>query len=177
MVYVIIINYGTTSANNISKVLNQLNVLHTLQDPHTIPSYHMLNKITHIILSGGPKHVYDNEHELPLWVIEMKIPVLAICYGMQLVAHHFGGTIVRNDIEKGIVNVIELSNNIKPRWMNRYDQVMILPSQFTITEITETNHIAAFTDYIKWFCYQYHPEVEHHIDINLFIKFLNYHIL
>lgn len=173
---VIIINYGNTSANNISKILTQLNVLHILQDPYTIPTYDVLNKVTHIILSGGPKHVYDDEHELPLWVIEMNIPVLAICYGMQLVAHHFGGTIVRNDIEKGIVNVIELSNQvINPRWMNRYDQVIQLPSQFTITAITESKHIAAYTDYIKWFCYQYHPEVEI-IDINLFINFLNYNI-
>ena len=172
--FVIIINYGDTSSNNISKILHQLNISHIKCDPDIMPSYTQLSKLTHIILSGGPRHVYDEEDQLPLWVIEMNIPVLAICYGMQLVAHHFGGKVVRHIKEKGIVHVIEIIGNKvvdTPRWMNKYDKVLSIPEQFTITGISESNEISSFTDYKKWFCYQYHPEVEL-IDLTIFTSFL-----
>lgn len=176
--FVIVINYGNTSSCKISNILNQLNINHLLYDPGVMPTYQELNKLTHIILSGGPKHVYDNQDQLPDWVIEINRPVLAICYGMQLVAHHFGGKVIRNKKEKGIVYVTEIINGkiiSKPRWMNRYDNVIIVPPQFTIIGITNNNDIAVFTDYKKWYCFQYHPEVSfyNYIDKTIFYNFFN----
>ena len=177
--FIIIVNYGKTSASNIGKVLNELNVPYMITDPTVIPSYTQLNKMTHIILSGGPKHVYEEDEQLPQWIIDIDVPVLAICYGMQLVAYHFGGKVVRAKKEKGLVNVTEIISNKldKPfltdhlKWMNRYDQVVIVPSQFTITGLTE-HDIACFTDFKKWYCYQYHPEVNcDGIDYDFFINF------
>ena len=182
-IFVILVAYGKTSSDKISKVLDQLNINYIITDPDFLPSYNDLNKLTHIILSGGPKHVYDNEifyNKLPQWVIDINVPVLSICYGFQLVAYHFGGTVIKMDTkEEGLVEVTEIINNQlidNMRWMNRHDQVLILPPQFTITGITYHNHIAAFTDYNKWFCYQYHPEADipdYGIDINIFTRFFN----
>jgi len=43
---------------------------------------------THVILTGGPKHVYDEDHyKIPPWVINSNVPVLGICYQIQFVAH------------------------------------------------------------------------------------------
>jgi GMP synthase (glutamine-hydrolysing) len=98
---------------------------------------------------------------------------------MQLIAHTFGGTVVRMcDRERGTVQVTELVNDpgvteiIRPRWMNHRDLVTSLPDQFQITAVTSNNHIAAFTDHRKWWAIQYHPESHDHVDLTIFQRFL-----
>ena len=170
---VAVIIYGTKSMEGIATVLRRLHIPYKLYYPNEIPNEHH----SHIILSGGPKHVYDSDIQVPAWIINSPSPVLGICFGMQLIAKTFGGVIKRlEQKEEGMIDVIELINNeqiIRQRYMNRYDYIYSLPDNFTITGITKNNCIATFTDYNKWWCVQYHPESNNAIDVELFRRFLS----
>jgi GMP synthase (glutamine-hydrolysing) len=165
--FIYVINYGDESATKISNVLTVLKTPHSIINPYDNPK----QEFSHIILSGGPKHVYEPDHYyLADWIINCKQKVLAICYGMQLVAHTFGGEVIRMDnLEYGLVPIIS-RDGVKLHCMNRRDQV--IKSPFEITEITDKGHIAAFTDYKKYWCFQYHPESYRFRDYEVFIRFL-----
>ena len=170
---VALVMFGKTSSQRISRMLNRLRIDYRIVLPHETPSF----QPSHIILSGSPKHVYEADHyPMPQWVLESASPVLGICYGMQLIAHTFGGTVGRMPIlEKGGVEVTEIINKTQfsyTRWMNRYDQVISVPSPFHITGVTHRNHIAAFTDHNRWWAVQYHPESLRYSDTDVFRRFL-----
>jgi GMP synthase (glutamine-hydrolysing) len=171
---VALIVFGNDSSKKISRALQRLKINYVILFPNEIPSF----VPTHIILSGGPGHVYEpNHYSMPEWVLKSNVPVLGICYGMQLIAHTFGGTVIKmKDKEDGPVEVTEIIDGhqiINTRWMNRYDQVVWLPNTFIITGVTSKNHIAAFTDYKQWWAVQYHPESIKHGDLSVIRKFLN----
>ena len=172
---VALIVFGNDSSKLIGRLLKRLKIEYMLLFPHEKP------KIlpTHIILSGGPGHVYDSNHlSIPEWILECNIPVLGICYGMQLIAHTFGGVVIKmNEKEEGLIDVTEIIDNhqiTNARWMNRYDQVLYLPNKFTITGVTNKNHIASFTDFKRWWAIQYHPESIKHGDPSVIRRFLTY---
>lgn len=170
---VALISFGKTSTERLSWALNKLGIDHRIVLPHESPSF----TPTHIILSGGPKHVYDTDsYIMPKWILNSDIPVLGICYGMQLIAYTFGGMVIKmSEKEEGSVEVTEIINRnqvINNRWMNRYDQVIAIPNNFTITGVTSKNHISSFTDYKKWWAVQYHPESPKHGDLDVITSFL-----
>lgn len=174
---VALVAFGRTSAEKISCSLNTLKIDYRIILPDETPNF----QPTHIILSGGPKHVYEPDHYyLPKWIIDSNVPVLGICYGMQLIAHTFGGTVIRmSQKEEGPVEVTEIINNNQStyiRWMNRYDQVTAIPNIFDITGVTHNNHIASFTDHIRWWAIQYHPESSKHGDLGVFRRFLSFRL-
>jgi len=171
--FVIIINYGDLSSRQIAMILDKLNIKYTILLPNQSPK----NSYTHIILSGGPKHVYENDHyPLSQWIIYSDVPVLGICYGMQLIAKTFGGIVIKmEEKEEGPVQITEIINNkqiVQYQWMNRYDLVTRLPENFTITAVTNKNHIAGFTDNKKWWAVQYHPEAKCCQNVSLFKRFI-----
>ena len=171
---VALVSFGNDSTKRLSSMLNKLKVNYRIVYLNEIPSF----EYTHIILSGGPKHVYETNHyPMPQWVLDSNAPVLGICYGMQLITKTFGGTVApMSAVEKGPVNVTEIINGhqvINSRWMNRLDRIVILPPHFTITGVTYLNHIAAFTDYNKWWAVQYHPESKKHGDPSVLKRFLS----
>lgn len=168
-----LVAYGRKSTYKISQILSSLNMRYIIVLPDETPTW----KPTHIILSGGPKHVYETSYDpLPKWVIEADCSVLAICYGMQIVVKTFGGEVVRmSEREYGLVPVTEIINDSQKtslQWMNRYDQVIKAPKGFMITGVTNRNHIASITNK-KYYCIQWHPENKSSMDIELFQKFLN----
>lgn len=170
---VAIVEFGQESARKISQVLSRLQVKHHILLPNETP----MTEPSHIILSGGPKHVYENDHyAMPAWIAHTKSPVLGICYGMQLIAQTFGGHVRRMDtLEKGSIEVTEIIDGHQittHRWMNRYDRIVAVPKEFSITGVTRDNHIAAFTDNTKWWGVQYHPEASRCTDYDLFRRFL-----
>lgn len=171
---VALVLFGEDSTVRIAQALKKLRIEYRVVPYDRIPNF----TYTHIILSGGPKHVYMKDHyPLPKWVIDSDTPVLGICYGMQIIAYSFGGIVKRmNELEKGPVDVTELINGYQitsTRWMNRNDQVTYLPKTFTITGVTNKNHIAAFTDNVKYWAVQYHPESRKNGDLSIFKRFVN----
>lgn len=171
---VALVSFGKLSTNNIASILYRLNVPYKIVLPHETPNFIP----THIILSGGTNNVCKSNYlSLPEWIINCECPVLGICYGMQLIAHTFGGIITKMlTKEKCAVEITEISETLqqttKSRWMNRRNFMMNVPEQFDIIAVTKENHVAAFTDRKKWWGVQYHPESRKYEDLSLFKRFL-----
>lgn len=125
-----------------------------------------------IILSGGPASVYAEGaprcHES---IFEMGIPVLGICYGGQLMARHFGGSVNRankREYGKVAVDLTEASPLFEgigsqiTSWMSHTDSIDQAPEGFRITASTTDCPVAAMEDSArKGYALQFHPEVEH----------------
>jgi GMP synthase (glutamine-hydrolysing) len=123
------------------------------------------------ILSGGPASVYDEDAPLaPGWVFESGLPVLGICYGMQLMAHQLGGRVAAGRRREYGSTTIETRGSSAlfdqlpaglPVWMSHGDQVTELPSGFQAIAASANSACAAISDGKVYFGLQFHPEVVH----------------
>ena len=125
-----------------------------------------------IILSGGPSSVYDTMAPAPdMEVLKLGIPVLGICYGMQLLAHHLGGKVARSTKrEYGNAELIvdddaDFLWGISQRskvWMSHGDRIEKLPKGFLVIGHTANSPVAAMADVKRrFYALQFHPEVVH----------------
>jgi GMP synthase (glutamine-hydrolysing) len=124
-----------------------------------------------IVLSGGPSSVYDKDAPVcDAKVLELGVPVLGICYGMQWLTHTLGGKVVRAErreygpAELGIEKDSALFGGLPARlkvWESHGDHVLELPKGFHVTGMTD-NAVAAVEDAEKkLFGVEFHPEVNH----------------
>lgn len=140
-----------------------------------------------IILSGGPSSVYDDNapHCDPeLW--NLGIPVLGVCYGMQLMVQQLGGKVVRADrAEYGKASLFiddptDLLTNVEEgstMWMSHGDSCTELPSGFKVLAHTDNTDSAAIADHQRqFFGVQFHPEVVHSTCGLALIRNFVYHI-
>ena len=134
-----------------------------------------------IILSGGPASVYAEDAYKPnegIW--DLGLPILGICYGMQLITDHFGGEVVAADhheygkaklkieSENGIFNGIT-DNEIV--WMSHGDRVESLPNGFEAIGSSENSPYAAIADTKRQiYAFQFHPEVHHSVEGTKMLK-------
>jgi GMP synthase (glutamine-hydrolysing) len=130
-----------------------------------------------IILSGGPSSVYDpGAPRVPRELLEMGVPVLGICYGMQLIADLLGGRVGRSDDrEYGIANIRgqwgsplflgieEFRHDMEiPVWMSHGDRIEGLPNGFSSIACSASSPVAAMSNHEGTiFGVQFHPEVVH----------------
>lgn len=134
-----------------------------------------------IVLSGGPSSVYDKGSPVPdLKIFELGIPVLGICYGMQLMAHLLGGRVAKaakreygraelfidddSDLFKGIGSspVARHPSPVTVVWMSHGDRIEKYPEGFKPIAHTENSPVAAMADKKKnFYALQFHPEVAH----------------
>ncbi|MDZ7640612.1 MAG: glutamine-hydrolyzing GMP synthase [Desulfurivibrio sp.] len=128
-----------------------------------------------IILSGGPWSVYDDgAPALDERLLELGVPVLGICYGMQVMARHFGGEVVpAGKREYGQAEITagqeagELFDGFfieakSPVWMSHGDHIARLPEGFTVAAATANAPVAAIQDdKRRLYGVQFHPEVNH----------------
>ncbi len=129
-----------------------------------------------IIFTGGPSSVFgENAPKVSKEVFSLGVPVLGICYGMQLTAHLLGGTVIHAPLREYGRQKITYSDSVlfsgvqKENfcWMSHTDQVSDLPEGFKVTASTSTCKIAAYENVEKQiYAVQFHPEVVHTIDGN-----------
>ena len=124
-----------------------------------------------VILSGGPSSVYDpGAPQLPGWVLDRKLPVLGICYGLQLLAQVLGGRVVpaeRREYGPATVAVVEPDSPLfaglpetMDVWMSHGDHVLEPPPGFSVLAASANAPIAAIgRENIVGI--QFHPEVAH----------------
>jgi GMP synthase (glutamine-hydrolysing) len=164
----VIVCYGSFSTKNIIQYISYIeNSTYEIVKQNDKPK----SDYDLIILSGSKEHVYDNTFELDSWIIQSEKRVLAICFGMQLVAYHFGSEIFKKKkLEKQLSEIYEKRNGvvtIEKKWMNRYDYIKNVPKGFYLTGVNKKNEIISFTNHKKWWCVQYHPENEKSYDFEL----------
>ncbi len=125
-----------------------------------------------LILSGGPSSVYQGDAPRPdpkIW--DIGIPVLGICYGMQLMTEHFGGKVKKAEHREYGPAEIEIvkENGIfgglgqtLPVWMSHGDAAEELPTDFVRLAHSKNSRFAAIVNQeSKFYGVQFHPEVEH----------------
>ena len=124
-----------------------------------------------VIFTGGPNSVYaEDAPKIEKEVFELGIPILGLCYGMQLMAHSLGGEVKESSQREFGKTEFKLEDNeiFKdiPKesivWMSHVDKVVKLPEGFKIIGSTDNTEIAAMTDERrKLYALQFHPEVNH----------------
>ncbi len=124
-----------------------------------------------LVLSGGPSSVFDPGAIRPAeGVLELDLPVLGICYGMQYLAQRYGGRVERSgraEYGKAVLTAYEgplfagLSGEVQV-WMSHADAVTELPPGWRTVARTEDNPVAAIQDEAgRHLGVQFHPEVVH----------------
>jgi GMP synthase (glutamine-hydrolysing) len=125
-----------------------------------------------IILSGGPSSVYDLIAPIPdPQIFQLDIPILGICYGMQLMAHLLGGKVTKaqkreyGKVELSIKDRTGIFENIPQKiivWMSHGDRIEVCPPHFKAIACTDNSPVAAMADKRgKFYALQFHPEVVH----------------
>jgi GMP synthase (glutamine-hydrolysing) len=169
---VVIIDFGSQYSHIIARRVRELNVYCEVIS-HTVTwdaVEHMNPK--GVILSGGPNSVYDDDAPLaPTWVFEKDLPILGICYGMQVLVHQLGG-VVSSSTKREYGHAILHQNFSEsplfggldpsiPVWMSHGDQIQELPSGFKALGYTDNSPIAVMGGDKDIFGLQFHPEVAH----------------
>lgn len=169
---IIIIDFGSQYTQLITRRIREASVYSEVY-PHTI-DVSVIEKINlkGIILSGGPMSVYDDDApELNPALLDLNVPILGICYGLQLLCLNYGGKVEKaKNREYGKAKLHILSNNslfkdVKNNstvWMSHGDVLSELPDEFE--RIGESDHspICAVSNSNKLvYGVQFHPEVVH----------------
>ncbi len=169
---ILIIDFGSQYTQLITRRVREANVYSEIH-PHTIT----LEKIKEIkpkgiILSGGPTSVYDDDAPvINKEILNLKIPVLGICYGLQLICKHFGGSVEpASDREYGkavlrIIDDSDILNDIEDAsvvWMSHGDYLTEIPNGFKVIGESDHSPICAISnDAKRIYGLQFHPEVAH----------------
>jgi len=170
---ILILDFGSQTSELIARRIRELNVYSEVVS-HTTTAVDVTARggVKGIILSGGPASVFDEASpQCDPALFELGIPVLGICYGMQLMASILGGTVKRGlKHEYGKANLL-IDNNFDlfsglwmemVIWMSHGDMVTDLPSGFKILGHTDNTPMAAFGHaQKKLYGVQFHPEVVH----------------
>lgn len=125
-----------------------------------------------IILSGGPASVYANDaYFCDKGLFDLALPVLGICYGMQLMAYHFNANVApaaHKEYGKASIEIKKdsaLFKNLPKKqivWMSHSDKVENLPQGFEILATSENSPFCVFgNEEKKIYALQFHPEVQH----------------
>lgn len=167
----VILDYGSQYTQLIARSARELRV-HSVIIPFTASVTEIKkHKPLGIVLSGGPNSVYDEgAPTLNTDILHLQIPVLGICYGMQLLAQTLGGAVESsNTREYGNAaltlmtpsSIINESANNETVWMSHGDHVAQAPDGFTITAKSGDIVCAMENQSANIFGLQFHPEVAH----------------
>ena len=167
---IIILDFGSQYNQLIGRRIREMGVYSEVL-PFNTPLAEILERApSGIILSGGPSSVNaEHAHLVEKELFNQKIPVLGICYGMQLTTHLLGGKVkkgAKGEYGKAKLE-IQKSNQLlagvsrfSTVWMSHFDEVETLPEGFAINAMTDV--ISAISNEAKKiYCVQFHPEVSH----------------
>ncbi|MBU0531900.1 glutamine-hydrolyzing GMP synthase [Candidatus Micrarchaeota archaeon] len=145
--------------------------------PYELFEEQMRVGISRLILSGGPKSVYEEEPNLGTLICEkikndeIRLPLLGVCYGHQMIGHVWGGKVAKGKSAEYGVGEIEVDEEDAlfaglPKkfraWVSHYDEVKKLPKEFVRLAHSETCDIEAMRHLeLPIFSTQFHPEVWH----------------
>jgi len=169
---IVILDFGSQYTQLIARRIREFNVFSAV-----LPCTASLEEIqayapVGIVLSGGPSSVYDADApDADPKVLELGLPVLGICYGLQFIVHHLGGKVRPADkreyghaevaiedpttaLLKGLPETIQV-------WMSHGDEALELPEGFHRTAVTSNALAGIANEARRIWAVQFHPEVHH----------------
>jgi GMP synthase (glutamine-hydrolysing) len=178
---IVVLDFGSQYNQLITRRIREFGVYSELH-PHTITAEEIKGmNATGIIFSGGPNSVYDeNSFRCDEAIFELGIPILGICYGMQLMTLHYDGKVEKaKHREYGKANIEVKNSSLLFRdlpdqqvvWMSHGDLVVETPSGFSVDATSSSCPIAAMSDMDRrLYAVQFHPEVLHSVYGNDLLK-------
>jgi GMP synthase (glutamine-hydrolysing) len=168
---IVVIDYGSQYTRLITRRLRELQVFSLIEPPTVSIETLRRHDAKGVILSGGPQSVYaDGAPQLPEGLLDTDLPILAICYGMQLLARALGGEVAPSPVReygKAVLTSYEgtLFEGLEGEvvaWMSHGDSVKVPPPGYSVTATTSDTPVAAMEDArSRRFALQFHPEVRH----------------
>ena len=171
---VLIIDFGSQVTKLIARRVRELGVYSEIITPNNLIKLKKYHDIKGIILSGGPSTVTSSKFQsVPKEIFKKKIPVLGICYGLQLIAKLFGGQIKSSNKKREFGRAIlfekkfslltkNFLNFRKSVWMSHEDAVVKLPKNFKAIASTKDSKFTIIENSLdKIYGVQFHPEVTH----------------
>lgn len=167
---IIILDFGSQYSQLIARRVRELNVYSELLPWDAPPEKILAAQPKGFILSGGPASVYEpGAPQIPAYIMESRLPVLGICYGMQALTHNLGGQVApASQREYGSAQIEStLENPLLPCgkqmvWMSHGDRIVTPPPGFVTLATSANSPIAAMGDLQhSYFGLQFHPEVHH----------------
>ncbi len=167
-----VLDFGGQYSHLITRRIRECEVYSELL-PYTVKPQELLKmNAKGVILSGGPASVYDEgAPKCDPHILQLGLPVLGICYGLQLMVQMLGGgvkTTKRREYGKTELNVKDSSDLFRGinggmiSWMSHGDYAETLPSGFEVIASSENCHTAAIRDPSRrLYAVQFHPEVAH----------------
>ena len=170
---IVILDFGSQYTQVIARRVRECNVYSTIVSYKTSAAKIAAMKPRGIILSGGPSSVYAPDAPLPdKTIFELGVPVLGICFGVQLLAQFLGGKVekgLKREYGKGTLTIkdkscalfAKLPTNLQV-WNSHGDKLTKIPNGFKAVAVTENSEYAAIENRAKkFFGLQFHPEVAH----------------
>ncbi len=176
---VLVVDFGGQYTQLIVRRIRELGIYSEMVPWTTAEEQIRQRRPAAVILSGGPKSVFDDNAPTIDFAVLADIPVLGICYGHQLIAHKLGGTVesaghkeygqrILETIAEGSLAAALTDRHV---WMSHGTQVTQAPAGFIVTASTGSCPIAAFdNDSARVFGVQFHPEVTHTPDGKAVLK-------
>ena len=167
---IVILDFGSQTSQLIARRVREHQVYSELLPWNVIPERVQALRPKGFILSGGPNSVYESgAPQVPAYVLEMGVPILGICYGMQALTHALGGRVAAStEREYGPATVNPLipnpllSDTQFSVWMSHGDRIEVLPEGFIRLAESDNSPFAAMGDLERgYFGVQFHPEVHH----------------
>jgi GMP synthase (glutamine-hydrolysing) len=170
---IVILDFGSQYTQVIARRIRECNVYSIILRYDTPAVEIAALKPRGIILSGGPSSVYAKDAPLPdKNIFTLGVPVLGICYGVQIFAHFLGGLVEKwqkREYGKGTLTVVNhscaLFRDLPEKlqvWNSHGDKITRLPKDFVVAGTTENSDYAAMEHpKKKLFGIQFHPEVVH----------------
>jgi GMP synthase (glutamine-hydrolysing) len=168
---VLVLDFGSQTSQLIARRVREASVYCELL-PGTTPWAELeARRPAGVILSGGPASVYEpGAPQVDPGLLRSGVPVLGICYGMQLIAHHLGGEVAaagKREYGPALLAVDDPARLFEglprelPVWMSHGDNVLRLPPGFHALASSGNAPIAAFGNGAGVLGIQFHPEVHH----------------
>ncbi|MBW3110734.1 glutamine-hydrolyzing GMP synthase [Bacillus sp. MCCB 382] len=178
---IVVLDFGSQYNQLITRRIREFGVYSELH-PHTVTLEEIQEmNPTGIIFSGGPNSVYgEDSFRCDERIFDLDIPILGICYGMQLMTMHFGGKVERakhREYGKAAINIEKQSKLFSELpeeqvvWMSHGDLVVEAPAGFDVNATNPSCPIASMSNEEQGlYAVQFHPEVRHSVHGNEMLK-------
>ena len=173
---ILIIDFGSQFTQLIARKIRELGIYSEIVSHKKINLSKLYNeKVSGIILSGGPLNVYESsKYKFDKKILKISVPFLGICFGHQILAKELGGKVKQSKYrEFGLAEVKKVNKSLLTKdifdkknllkvWMSHADQVSVLPKNFKVIASSSNSKFAIVENKKRnFYGVQFHPEVTH----------------